>query len=58
MARVGENRNAYRILVGKTEGRDQLEATHVDGRIILRWMLNTLVSQHNVYEITLTTDIT
>jgi hypothetical protein len=36
LARMGEKRNAYRILVGKPEGKEDL---NVSGRIILRWIL-------------------
>jgi hypothetical protein len=36
IARKGEGRGAYRILVGKPEGRNHLEDTGVDGRIILK----------------------
>jgi hypothetical protein len=38
VARIGERRGVYRILVGKRE-RDHLEDTDVYGRIILRWIL-------------------
>jgi hypothetical protein len=34
---IGEMRNAYKILVGKPEGRDHLEDLSVDGKIILKW---------------------
>jgi hypothetical protein len=34
---MGEKRNAYRILVGKPEGRDHWE--DVDGWTILKWIL-------------------
>jgi hypothetical protein len=34
-----ESRGAYRVLVGKPEGRNHLEDTGVDGRIILKWIL-------------------
>jgi hypothetical protein len=34
----GEKRGAYRILVGRPEGRHHLEDPGVDGRIILRWI--------------------
>jgi hypothetical protein len=34
----GEGRNAYRVLVGKPEGRNHLEDPDVDGRIILKWI--------------------
>jgi len=37
IARMGERRAVYRILVGKPEGRDHLEDPGVDVRIILRW---------------------
>jgi hypothetical protein len=33
------NRNAYRVLVGKPEGKRHLEGLDVGGRIILRWIL-------------------
>jgi hypothetical protein len=36
---MGENRNAYRILVGKPEEKRPLEDLDVGGRIILRWVL-------------------
>jgi hypothetical protein len=38
VARIGEGRGAYRILVGKPEGRNHLEDPGVDGRIILKWV--------------------
>jgi hypothetical protein len=30
--------SAYRVLVGKPEGRNHLEDPGVDGRIILKWI--------------------
>jgi hypothetical protein len=33
VARMGEGRNVYRILVGKPEGKDHLEDQCVDGRM-------------------------
>jgi hypothetical protein len=42
VARMGEKRNAYRILVGKPERKRQLENLDVDGRIILRRILERL----------------
>ena len=36
VARVGERRDAYRVLVGKPVGRDHLEDPGVGGRIILK----------------------
>ena len=38
VARMGERRGVYRVLVGKSEGKRQLEGTGIDGRIILRWI--------------------
>ena len=35
VARMGERRGAYRVLVGKLEGRNHFEDPGVDGRIIL-----------------------
>jgi hypothetical protein len=36
---MGEMRNAYKILVGKPEGKNHSEDLDVDGRTILEWML-------------------
>jgi hypothetical protein len=33
-----EKRGAYRVLVGKPEGKNHLEDPDVDGRIILRYI--------------------
>ncbi|KAJ4434068.1 hypothetical protein ANN_16387 [Periplaneta americana] len=38
VARMGESRNAYRVLVGRTEGKDLWGGRDVDGRIILKWI--------------------
>ena len=38
IARVGERRGVYRVLVGKPEGKWSLGSPDVDGRIILRWI--------------------
>jgi hypothetical protein len=43
MARMGEGRNVYRVLVGKPEGKDHLEDQGVDGRMGSKWMLGRLV---------------
>jgi hypothetical protein len=37
VARMEEKRNAYRILVGKPEGKRRLENQDVSGSIILKW---------------------
>jgi hypothetical protein len=36
---MGEKRNAYRLLVGKPEGKRPLERQDVGGWIILGWIL-------------------
>jgi hypothetical protein len=33
---MGERRGAYRVLVGKPEGRNHLEDSRIDGKIILK----------------------
>ena len=35
VARMGEKRGVYKVLVGKAEGKSHLDALHVDGKIIL-----------------------
>jgi hypothetical protein len=39
VARMGEGRNVYRVLVGKPEGKRPLEDRGVDGRMGLEWTL-------------------
>jgi len=36
-----ERRNAYRVLVGKPEGKNRLEDLGIDGTIIVKWSFNT-----------------
>ena len=38
IARMGNRRGTYRVLVGKSEGKSHLKDPDVDGRIILSWM--------------------
>ena len=38
VARVGERRGVYRVLVGKPEKIDHLENPGVNWKIILRWI--------------------
>jgi hypothetical protein len=38
VARMGEGRGAYRILMGRPEKRNHLEDPGLDGRIILKWI--------------------
>jgi hypothetical protein len=39
VARTGEMRNVFKILVGKPEGKNHSEELGVDGWIILEWIL-------------------
>jgi hypothetical protein len=39
---MGGRRGAYRVLVGKPEGRNHLEDPGTDGRIILKWIFGRL----------------
>jgi hypothetical protein len=39
VARMGESRGAYRVLVGSFKEGDHLENGGIDGRIILKWIL-------------------
>jgi hypothetical protein len=38
VARKGERRGLYRVLVEKHEGKNHLGDPDLDGRIILRWI--------------------
>jgi hypothetical protein len=40
-ARLGEGKGAYRILVGRLEGRNHLEDPGLDGMIILKRIFKT-----------------
>jgi hypothetical protein len=39
VARVGEGRNVYRVLVGRPELKDQLKDQGIDGRMGSKWTL-------------------
>jgi hypothetical protein len=43
VARMGEGRNVYRVLVGKPEGKSHLKDQGVDGRMGSKWTLGRLV---------------
>jgi hypothetical protein len=45
VARVGEGRNVYRVLVGKPEGKSLLEDQGIDGRMVLKWTLGRLAGK-------------
>jgi hypothetical protein len=38
VASIWERRGAYRILIGRPEGRNQLGDPGIDGRIMLKWI--------------------
>jgi hypothetical protein len=42
VARIGEGKGAYRILVGNQRERDHVEDPGIDGKIILRWIFRKL----------------
>jgi hypothetical protein len=42
LAQVGEDRNLYSVLVGKSEGKDHLEDQGMDGRMGSKWTLRRL----------------
>jgi hypothetical protein len=43
VARMGEGRNMYRVLVGKPEGKSLLKDQGVDGSMGLKWTLGRLL---------------
>jgi hypothetical protein len=38
VARMGERKSVYRVLVGKSEGKNRLGDPGIDGRIVLGWI--------------------
>jgi hypothetical protein len=48
VARMGEGRGAYRILVGRPEGRSHLEDPGVEGRITLKCIFKKWDGGHGV----------
>jgi hypothetical protein len=47
----GERKGAYRILVGRPEGRNHLGDPGADGKIILKWIFNTRVGDMDWIEL-------
>jgi hypothetical protein len=56
VARTGEGRNVYRVLVGKPEGKRPLEDQGVDGRMRSKWTLGRSVGWGGVEWIRLAQD--
>jgi hypothetical protein len=48
VARMGEGRNVYRVLMGKPEGKKHLRDQGVDGRMGSKWTLWRLVGEGGV----------
>jgi hypothetical protein len=50
VARMGEGRNVYMVLVGKPKGKNHLKDQGVDGRMGSKWTLGRLVGGGGVEE--------
>jgi hypothetical protein len=48
-SRYRERSGTYMVLVGQPEGRNRLEDSGVDGRIILKWIFEKLVAGHRLH---------
>jgi len=45
---MGGEKDEFRILVGKPEGRDHVEDPGIDGRIILKWIFRKWDAWHGL----------
>jgi hypothetical protein len=41
-------KGTYRVLVGKSDGRDPLEDPYIDGRIVLKWIFGKWDVEHEL----------
>jgi hypothetical protein len=48
MALMGDRRGAYRVLVGRPEGRNHLKDLGIDGTIILKWIFKKWDGGHGL----------
>jgi hypothetical protein len=48
-ARIGKRRGSYRVLVGKLQGKNNVQDLDVDGRILLEWIFNKEDERHGLY---------
>jgi len=48
VARMGERSGAYRLLVGKPEGKNYFEDPGVDSKIILEWIFRKWDGGHGL----------
>jgi hypothetical protein len=49
VARTGNRRGAYRVLLGRLIKRDHLEGQDIDGRIILKWFFKKWDRRQGLY---------
>ena len=48
VARIGDRRGTYKVLVGNLRKGEPLESLGIDGRIILKFILNKRMGKHGL----------